>query len=198
MMNLSVFEFAGKIITAVQQKAKDIGIAQGAVSVCFSPCSGKAADWLGTDADISITKPVTGTSTIYRENGIEFGDCFGIVAEKIAAAKKVLMIATNDHFQPLDCTELVSGSLPEVCIGDGRVAWKGCVAYPIGYHVGYPCENSGADAMTIFVSVSGDKEEDDEKAAWAALSIIREVIDKNHDDGWMLARILYEIGNPAE
>lgn len=196
-MNISFVEFAEKIITAVQQEANDLGITQGAVSVCFSPCSGKAADWLGTDADISITKPVTGTSTIYRENGRESGDCFGIVAEKIAAAKKVLMTATDDHFQPLDRTELVSGSLPEVCIGDGRVNWKGCVAFPIGYHTGHPCVNSGADAMTIFVSVSGGKEEDDEKAAWAALSVIREVIDESHDDGWMLARILYEIGNPA-
>ena len=197
-MNITSTQFAERIITAVQQKAKSIGITQGAVSVCFSPSSWKGIEWLGIDADITITKPLAGESTIYRENGIEFGDCFGIVAEKIAAAKKVLMIATDDHYQPLDCSELVSGSLPEVCVGDGRVAWKGCVAFPIGYHTGYPCENSGAEAMVIYVSVSGGKEEDDEKAAWAALSVIREVIRDNRANGWMLARILHEIDDPAE
>ena len=196
-MNITNTKFAGKIVAAVQQKAKEIGITQGAVSVCFSPCSYKGIEWLGIDADITITKPIEGESTIYRENGTESGDCFGITAEKIAAAKKVLTIATDDHYQPLNKDELSSGSLPEVCVGDGRVNWKGCVAYPIGYHTGYPCVNSGAEAMVIYVSVSGGKEEDDEKAAWAALSVIREVIDESHDDGWMLARILYEIGNPA-
>ena len=107
-MNISFVEFAEKIITAVQQEANDLGITQGAVSVCFSPCSGKAADWLGTDADISITKPVTGTSTIYRENGRESGDCFGIVAEKIAAA------SISDARQPpaIHASHLRSSSAP--------------------------------------------------------------------------------------
>lgn len=191
-MYISVIGFAEKVITSVKFQATKIGITQGAVAICFSPCSGVARNWLGTDADITITEPVSwgGRDTIYRKDDKEVGDCAGVVAMKIAAAKRAKALAEADHFHVRDRKELTSGALPEEYVGNGRINWKGAIAFPIGYNTGGPCVYAGAEAMTVYVAVSGGTQDEDEKAAWAALSAIREIIAFEHDNGWMLPNFL--------
>lgn len=199
-MDISVKGFAKKVLAAVKQEAARIGIEQGAVAICFSPKAGVASNWLGLPGDVTITEPLAwgGTDTIYREDDKEVGDCAGVVAMKIAAAKRTKMLAESNHYHPTEREELTSGSLPEEYVGNGRINWKGAIAFPIGFHTGGYCDNAGSEAMIVYVAVSGGKQDEDEQAAWAALPAIREIIFAEHDNGWMLARLLWESNDPGK
>lgn len=197
-MYISVKGFAQKVLSAVKQEAARIGIDQGAVAICFSPKAGVASNWLGLPGDVTITEPLAwcGDDTIYRKDDKEVGDCAGVVAMKIAAAKRTKMLADKDHYSATKREELTSGALPEEYVGNGRINWKGAVAFPIGFLTGCPCSSSGAEAMIVYVAVSGGTQDEDEQAAWAALPAIREIIELEHDNGWMLARLLWESNDP--
>ena len=196
-MYISVNGFARKVLAAVKIKASNIGIRQGAAAICFSPSSNVARSWLGLPGDVTITEPLYGfEGTIARKDGEEVGDAAGVVAMKITAAKRVKSLATTDHGHPKERSELTSGALPEELVGKGRINWKGAVAFPIGYQTGGYCPNAGSEAMTIYVAVSGGTQDEDERAAWAALKAIREIIRSEHDNGWMLPRVLWEENDP--
>ena len=199
-MYISVTGFASKVISAVKQEAFRIGIDQGAVAICFSPKVGVAQRWLNTSSDVTFTEPIAwgGDDTIYREDDKEVGDCAGVVAMKIAAAKRNKMLVEKDHFYPTKREELTSGALPEEYVGNGRINWKGAIAFPIGFLTGCPCSQSGAEAMIIYVAVSGGTQDQDEQAAWAALPVIREVIHFEHENGWMIPRFLWESNDPGK
>lgn len=198
-MYISVKGFAQKVLSAVKQEAARIGIDQGAVAICFSPKAGVASNWLGLPGDVTITEPLAwgGNDTIYRKGDKEVGDCAGVVAMKIAAAKRTKMLADKNHFAPNEREELTSGALPEEYVGNGRINWKGAIAFPIGFLTGCPCFSSGAEAMIIYVAVSGGTQDQDEQAAWAALPVIREILDFEHDNGWILPRFLRESNDPG-
>lgn len=199
-MYISVKGFAQKVLSAVKQEAARIGIEQGAVAICFSPKAGVASNWLGLPGDVTITEPLAwgGDDTIYRKDDKEVGDCAGVVAMKIAAAKRNKMLAESDHYHPAERVELTSGALPEEYVGNGRINRKGAVAFPIGFLTGCCCPNAGAEAMIVYVAVSGGTQDEDEQAAWAALPAIRKIIESEHDNGWMLARLLWESNDPGK
>lgn len=199
-MDISVKGFARKMLAAVKAKANDIGIQQGAAAICFAPSTTMASDWLGCLGNVTIVEPLYGCDdTIYRdENGKEVGDCAGVIAMKIAAAKRVKQLAEEDHGHPTKREELTSGSLPEELVGNGRINWKGAVAFPVGYLTGGYCRNAGVEAMTIYVAVSGGTQDQDEAAAWAALKTFRDIIHSERDNGWMVPRVLWEENDPDE
>ncbi len=196
-MYISLNGFARKVLSAVKIEASNIGIRQGAAAICFSPSSEVARSWLGLPGDVTITEPLYGCEdTIAHKDGEEVGDAAGVVAMKITAAKRVKSLAEADHGHTDKRLELTSGALPENLVGKGRINWKGCVAYPIGNLTGGYCPNAGTEAMVIYVAVSGGTQDEDERAAWAALKAIREIIQSEHDNGWMLPRVLWEQNDP--
>lgn len=198
-MYLSTTGFAKKVLSAVKLEASRIGIKQGAVAICFSPQASVASNWLGTTSDITFTEPLAWghTNTIYcKDDGKEAGDCAGVVAMKIAAAKRAKMLAEAEHHNASSRKELTSGALPEEYVGNGRINWKGAIAFPIGYHTGGPCYNMGSEAMIVYVAVSGGTQDEDERAAWAALPVIREIIEFEHENGWILNRLFWESNDP--
>ncbi len=197
-MNISVKGFAKEVLFAVKQEAAHIGIEQGAVAICFSPQADVASNWLGLPGDVTITESLVwgDDDTIYRKDEKEAGDCAGVVAMKIAAAKRNKMLAEDNHYHPSKRVELTSGTLPEEYVGNGRINWKGAIAFPIGFYTGGCCGRAGSEALVVYVAVSGGTQDEDEQAAWAALPVIRKIIDSEHDNGWMLARLLWESNDP--
>ena len=187
-MYISVNGFAKKVLSAVKREAAHLGITQGAVAICFSPRSGVARNWLGLPGDVTITEPVYGAdNTIFVKDDKEVGDCAGVVAMKIAAAKKAKMLGDAAHYTA-SREEMRSGALPDEYVGNGRINWKGAIAIPIGFLVGGPCANYGEEAMVIYVAVSGGSQDEDELAASAAIPVIRKIMEAEHEGGWILNR----------
>ena len=192
-MNISVSDFAGRVLCAVREEAKNQGIALGAIAICFAPTANLTREWLNMPEDafgetsVTYTFPIVdGDSTIYTDaDGNEKGDCAGVVAMKIAAAKRAIMYHNDDHYLATR-QEHTSGACPEQYNGNGRINWKGCIAVPIGYLTGGWCGRQGSDVMTVYVCVSGGTQVQDEAAAWAALPVIRDIINK--EDGYMVHR----------
>jgi hypothetical protein len=151
-----------------------------------------ARNWLGLPGDITITEPLYGVqNTIYTRDDKEAGDCAGVVAMKIAAAKKAKALGDEAHGSA-SRDEMRSGALPEEYNGNGRINWKGAIGISIGYLVFGPCGNLGAEAMMVYVAVSGGTQDEDELAASAAIPVIREIMKAEHDGGWILARDFWD------
>lgn len=189
-MNISKESLAAAIVDAVRQGCREQGIKQGAIAVCFEPSIGAAHSWLKIPHSfdsVTITAAVNPDyGTIYTdENGKEAGDCAGVVAMKICAAKRAIMHYRKKHFFA-EKEESTSGAMPEQYVGNGRINWKGCVAISVGYNTGGWCCNAGTEAMIIYVAVSGGKQDQDEAAAWYCLDTLRKEFDCV--DGFMLRR----------
>ena len=109
---------------------------------------------------------------------------------KIASARQLLRYNRENLITETSREELTSGAIPEELVGIGMTKWKGCVAIPVGCLYGAAlCPHRGALVMNIYVAVSGGKQDQDEQAAWAALEVIKDFIDR--EDGYMLQRCLY-------
>ena len=177
-MNISKKEFAEKIVTAVRKECENQKITQGAIAVSFA----------GIDnISESFTFPVVvGSSTVcYDKDGRELGDAAGVAAMKIASAIKAIEYHTSIKPYP-GRSKYTSGALPEEFVGQGRTNWKGGIGVPIGILIGGHCGCMGTELFKICVAVSGGSQDQDEVAAWAALDVIREVIDS--EAGYMLGR----------
>ena len=192
-MNITPSDFAGRVLCAVREEAKNQGITQGAMAICFAPTANLTREWLNTpegtfgEASVTYTYPIVdGGSTIYADaDGNEKGDCAGVVAMKITAAKRAIMHHDASHHLA-SRQEHTSGACPDQYNGNGRINWKGCIAVPIGYLTGGWCGRQGSDVMMIYICVSGGTQIQDEAAAWAALPVIRDIINK--EDGYMVHR----------
>ena len=189
-MHITISEFTEKILAAVRKEAKDQGITQGAIAIAFEG----NADVMSLPIPCGMTTftfpIIEGGDTVFRDDeGGELGDCAGVVAMKIAAAKRAITYHEAEHCIAT-AEESTSGALPEEFNGNGRINWKGCVAFPVGVLVGGHCGHLGMEAGRIYVSVSGGKQDQDEAAAWAALSVIAEALEAEY--GCMLPRTFYE------
>lgn len=190
-MNISINELSSKLVEAVRKEAESQNITQGAIAICYESVSGIANKWIGLPESATcqtVTFPIApGGDTIYRKDDKEAGDCAGVAAMKIAAARRAYIEADSKFGlpSPEDCT---SGALPEELVGNGRINWKGAIVLPVGVFYGGSCGHAGAEALKVYVSVSGGTQDQDEASAWAALPVLKEVLD--NEPGWMLARYL--------
>ncbi len=182
-----------KIITVVRDACEKIGITQGAIGVAIEPKRSYYETMFSVptlasyDISIASVNRESGDTLCY-EDGKIVGDCAGVVCMKIAATRQMLKYK-EQHLIPIVCKkELTSGDVPAELDGIGLTHWKGCVAIPIGCLTGGGCAFRGEGAMTIYVAVSGGKQEQDEEAAWTALKVILELIE---EDGLMVHRALY-------
>ena len=157
------------IVKAVRAKAAEFGLKNGAIAICYNntPAYSKKVGPIsfeelepGEDR-IRVFQLSPGGSHIVRdESGNDAYQCFGIVANKIAAAAKA--------YRKSGGACLLSSEAEEGDNIPGRINWGGCVLYPIYLNHNH-CAN-------IYVSVSGGTDEEDEECAWAALGPIRHTL----------------------
>lgn len=194
-MDITVRKLTADILDAVRKEAENQNISQGAIAICYEPLISGLNDWLGIlDGAYSSTHTfpvVPGKDTYFREDYTEVADCAGVVAMKIAAAKRSEIEAKTQSFEVPTRAQCTSGALDKSLVCDGRINWKGCVLYPLGVLTnGGPCGHAGHEAVNIYVAVSGGTEEQDEAAAWAALPVLQKLTRENL--GFMLQRNFYD------
>lgn len=189
-MNISVNEVTEKLVKAIRKEAENQKIDQGAIAICYESVRGITNEWLGLPQGAisnTVTFPIIpGEDTIYRKDNKEVGDCAGVVAMKIAAVRRVFTEVNAKGTPTLE--ECTSGALPDELVGNGRINWKGAIVMSVGALYGGACGNAGTEALRVYVSVSGDTQDQDETTAWAALPALREILAQ--ECGWMLARYL--------
>ncbi len=172
-MNIGNREIAARITDAVREACVDQNITQGAIGVTFA--------YPDNTLDSYVDSVVKGGDTIGRDaEGKELGDCADVVAKKIASVLKSI-----EYYQAINPypgrSKYTSGALPEEFVQQGMTNWKGGIGIPVGVRLWggcgcRPCGYAGTDAFTICVAVSGGKQEQDEAAAWAALSVVRKIV----------------------
>ena len=191
-MNITIKSFARRILEAVRSSCEEKGIRQGAIGICVSPVRLEETMWCNIPVGVSEVQfissviPFSDTALYFEKEGY-VGDAAGIVAMKIAAAKRIMVeYADNDMVPPRK--NCASGSVPEHLLGDGIVDWKGAIVVPIDRvdtsccNITYSCSHPhDVRALNVYVAVSGGTEEDDEAAAWAALGVINEILDDELD-----------------
>ncbi len=179
-MESTLRQLTSDILEAVRKEAENQGITQGAIAICFESLTPSIHEWLdlpeGAFSSTYTFPVVNGAEDTYlREDEKEVADCAGVVAMKIAAAKRSELKARTNSYAAPTRKECTSGGLDKTFVCDGRINWKGCVLYPLGVLAGCggPCGNMGYQALNIYVAVSGGTEDQDEAAAWAALPIFQ-------------------------
>ena len=154
------------ILKVVRAKATKIGLENGAVGICYvddatftSKKGISCFDLLPGETCLRIFALKKGGShVVLFDDGKEKKQCFGMVAEKIAAATKAYEDTGGYALTSESCRD--EDNIP------GRWNYGGCVLYPITIN----------DQLCgrIYVAVSGGTQKQDIACAWEAYKIIKD------------------------
>ena len=198
-MNL-IEEITKATLKSAREKAAEIGISQGVVTIlCWPECE-EAQKEAGSIFGESVSRTfslIDGGDTIYRAEGKKEGDCAGVAAMKIVSARGAFthFNKTATYF-PESIAEYTSSSLPEELEGNGRTRWKGGIYFPliIVGHWGCHCGRRRiGDHAYIGIGFSGGTQDEDERVILEAIiPAIREAIKECYNISLPIPFYLYD------
>ena len=187
-------DLATRMADRVSAACVEHGIEEGAIIISVTAAEGFADDpWFAGPKGFifSVNPKACDTGFGNAADGKNDRGMGRRTMMKVEGAKRAMGLYDEqglDNPTPEQCT---SGALPDSSVITGTCNWPGAVAIQIGRLSGPMCSCHGGCPYrgelfaTIYVSVAGGPDGFDEKAAWAALSVIREEVDKV--DSLMLA-----------
>jgi len=164
------------IVTTCRIEARKFEFKTGAITVNLTPLSSEMADWTGCPQGMSVSycaPIVSGGSTELIVGGRNLGDCEGVAATKVTAAKKAAQCAADSTERLSAIESNCSESMPREFDGRGRQKRQGAIYIPIVIRKSKKQTHFGEkQVLGICIAISGGATENDKAIALAAARLV--------------------------